>query len=55
VWGYPFVPAIFILFCIGLLVNTFVTQPREAIIGMVLVLSGVPLYWWFNKRVKSEE
>ena len=55
VWGYPFVPAIFILFCIGLLVNTFVTQPREAILGLVLVLSGVPLYWWFNKKVKNEE
>ncbi len=50
VWGYPFVPAIFILFCIGLLLNTFITQPREAILGMLLILSGVPLYWWFTSR-----
>ncbi|HEY3385595.1 MAG TPA: amino acid permease [Saprospiraceae bacterium] len=49
VWGYPFIPAIFILFCIGLLVNTFITQPREAILGLLLILSGAPLYWFFTK------
>ncbi|MBX2965554.1 MAG: amino acid permease [Cyclobacteriaceae bacterium] len=50
VWGYPFVPAIFILFCIGLVVNTFITQPREAFIGVALILAGVPLYLWFSRK-----
>ena len=50
VWGYPFVPAVFILFCIGLVLNTFITQPREAFMGMGLILSGIPLYWWFTKK-----
>lgn len=50
VWGYPVVPAIFILFCIGLLINTFVTQPREAIFGLLLMATGVPLYLWFRQR-----
>lgn len=54
VWGYPVVPALFILFCVGLLINTFVTQPREAIFGLVLVLSGVPMYWWFTKKAVKE-
>src|SRR5690606_37090644 len=49
-WGYPVIPALFILFCIGLVINTFVTQPREAIFGLVLLLTGVPLYIWFSKR-----
>jgi APA family basic amino acid/polyamine antiporter len=44
VWGYPFVPAIFILFCVGLFVNTIVTRPREAAIGVVLILLGIPVY-----------
>jgi len=43
-WGYPVVPAIFILFCIGLFFNTIITRPREAAIGMVLILSGIPVY-----------
>lgn len=49
VWGYPFVPAIFILFSAALFLNTFLTRPREAAIGVVLMLSGVPMYFWFKK------
>ena len=48
VWGYPFVPAIFILFCIGLIVNTLISQPREAGIGLALILSGVPFYYYWK-------
>ena len=50
VWGYPFVPAIFILFCAGLFFNTFITRPREAAIGLVLMLTGVPMYFWFKRK-----
>jgi len=53
VWGYPFVPAIVVLFCIGLFINTFITQPREAIFGMVLILSGLPLFFWFNRKQRA--
>jgi len=52
VWGYPIVPAIFILFCIALFVNTIITRPREAAIGLILMATGLPLWWWFNKRKK---
>jgi basic amino acid/polyamine antiporter, APA family len=44
VWGYPVVPAIFIVFCMYLVFNTIITRPREAAIGMILILSGVPVY-----------
>ncbi|HVE62097.1 MAG TPA: amino acid permease [Chitinophagaceae bacterium] len=50
VWGYPIVPAIVILFCAALFLNTIIARPREAAIGLVLMLTGVPLYWWFKKR-----
>lgn len=50
VWGYPVVPAIFILFCIGLFVNTIVARPREAIIGMILILLGIPVYYWLQRK-----
>jgi basic amino acid/polyamine antiporter, APA family len=49
VWGYPFVPAIFILFCIGLFFNTILTRPREAAIGMILIFSGIPVYFFLKK------
>jgi APA family basic amino acid/polyamine antiporter len=50
VWGYPVVPALYILFCIGLLVNTWITRPREAAIGAVLILLGVPVYFLMSKK-----
>jgi APA family basic amino acid/polyamine antiporter len=53
VWGYPVVPAIVILFCVGLFINTIFTRPREAAIGMVLMLTGVPMYYWFKKNNKQ--
>src|SRR5579875_665087 len=54
VWGYPVVPAIVILFCALLFVNTIFSRPREAGIGMILMLTGVPMYWWFRKRKSME-
>ncbi len=55
VWGYPVVPAIVVLFCAGLFINTFFTRPREAALGMVLMLTGVPMYWWFKRKNKQVE
>ncbi|RTL60594.1 MAG: amino acid permease [Sphingobacteriales bacterium] len=50
VWGYPVVPAIVLIFCAVLFINTIYSRPREAAIGTVLMLTGVPLYWWFKKK-----
>ena len=50
VWGYPFVPAIFILFCIGLFFNTILSRPREAAIGIILILSGIPVYLFMQRK-----
>ena len=50
VWGYPVVPAVFILFCIGLFINTIATRPREAAIGMILILTGIPVYFFMQRK-----
>ena len=50
VWGYPVVPAIVVMFCAVLVVNTVFSRPREAGIGAILMLTGVPMYWWFNRK-----
>lgn len=55
VWGYPIVPAIVIIFCIAIFLNTIVARPREAGIGLVLMLTGIPMYWWFTKGSKPKE
>ena len=55
VWGYPVIPAIFIIFCIGLFFNTIITRPREAIMGVILILSGIPVYFFINKKYRKKE
>lgn len=55
VWGYPVVPAIFILFCIGLFFNTIITRPREATIGLILIFSGIPVYFFLKRKYSKEK
>jgi len=54
-WGYPVVPALFILFCIGLFFNTIITRPREAGIGLSLILLGIPVYFLVGRRGKGSD
>jgi basic amino acid/polyamine antiporter, APA family len=44
-WGYPVVPALFVLLSVCLLVNTFWQQRADSMWGVVLVGSGIPAYW----------
>lgn len=49
--GYPVLPAIFVLFCITLVVVTIIQNPRDAGIGLVLVFSGIPFYLFWNRKI----
>ncbi len=48
--GYPVVPILFLLFCITICVMTLLNQPFEAIMGIVLIASGLPVYWWLGRK-----
>ena len=43
-WGYPVVPALFVVLSVCLLVNTFRQQRADSLWGIVLVGSGIPAY-----------
>lgn len=53
VWGYPWIPAIFVLFCITLVAVTIIQNPRDAGIGLLLVLLGIPFYIFWRKGAKE--
>ena len=44
VWGYPFIPLIFVFFCSALFILTLFNQPREACICLGLIATGIPVY-----------
>lgn len=47
-WGYPLVPALFILACLLLIGNTLKESPVESLIGLGIVALGVPAYLVFR-------
>ena len=53
VWGYPYVPAFFILFSTAIMINTFFTAPAQSFLGLGLTLLGVPVYLFWRKNILS--
>ena len=49
-WGYPVVPALFILGCALIVLNTLVEKTVEALIGLGLVALGLPAYAAWRRR-----
>lgn len=48
--GYPVVPILFLLFCITICIMTLINQPFEAMMGLALIASGLPVYWWLGRK-----
>jgi APA family basic amino acid/polyamine antiporter len=55
VWGYPIVPGLFVLICVALIVITCINHPREAALGVVLMLTGVPFYWYWKGNAQHSD
>ena len=50
-WGYPMLPALFVVASVGIVVNQVVNEPVESMTGLLLVASGLPVYFlWARKR-----
>jgi basic amino acid/polyamine antiporter, APA family len=51
VWGYPWVPAIFVLASVTIVVNRLVSEPLDSAAGLALVALGIPAYYlWAAPR-----
>ncbi len=48
--GYPVVPVLFCIVAAGLLISTLATSPRESLMGLTLVLAGIPFYFYWKRR-----
>ena len=52
-WGYPIVPALYILGASVILIVLFVYQPKTTLPGLVIVLTGVPIYFLWKRSAVS--
>lgn len=54
VWGYPYVPMFFVVVTSGYVVSVFVFKAAESLPGLLFLLLGVPVYFfWFRKRSEA--
>lgn len=52
--GYPWVPILFLVMAAALVLNTLIESPVESLIGVGLILTGVPVYLLFYRSPQNE-
>lgn len=50
---YPFIPIFFILFCVVLTGISFYESPLKSIMGLLLIVSGLPFYYYWQKNKRK--
>lgn len=45
-WGYPWTPLVFIIASVALTVNLWIEQPARSSLGVLVILVGVPFYFY---------
>jgi basic amino acid/polyamine antiporter, APA family len=54
VWGYPLVPALFVLSSALLLYYTFTDNLVNSAVGCLVILAGIPVFYAFDRRRTRE-
>ena len=59
-WGYPYIPAIFIVFAFAFVIFTVYndvvnymngnSRIINSLFGLLITLTGIPFYIWFKRR-----
>jgi APA family basic amino acid/polyamine antiporter len=49
VWGYPILPALFVVCATAVLISSYTSNLRGSLMGTALILLGVPVLWFVRK------
>ena len=52
-WGYPIVPIVFIVASTVVVLTQISTDPMGSATGLLLVATGLPVYWWWRPTQKG--
>jgi APA family basic amino acid/polyamine antiporter len=52
-WGYPVVPALFIVASAVLLYYSFMANWHNSVAGVLVILAGIPVFAFFRRRAKT--
>jgi APA family basic amino acid/polyamine antiporter len=54
-WGYPIVPALYVIAASALMVDLLILKPRFTWPGLLIALSGVPIYYWTTRQRSARD
>ena len=49
-WGYPVMPALFVVIAAILTVSQFLERPVRSVVGLLIILLGLPIYSALERR-----
>jgi APA family basic amino acid/polyamine antiporter len=50
---FPWPPIVFVLAALGITISTFVAEPMHACLGIAMILAGIPLYLFFQRKERA--
>ncbi len=53
VWGYPWAPLLFVAFAAWFIITTFIARPGSSLAGCAILLSGIPIYYWWRRGSRA--
>lgn len=53
-WGYPVLPAIFVLINIAVFFNTVFSQPGKSMIGLFILALGIPAFLFWKRKSRKQ-
>jgi len=54
VFGYPVVPAVFLLASAYMVLNALISDPRDTGITFAIILAGLPAFWLWGRKVARQ-
>jgi len=48
-------PAVFVLACAAIVVNAVVGAPKTALVGTLLIIAGLPVFWWSRRKSRRPD
>jgi APA family basic amino acid/polyamine antiporter len=52
--GYPWVPLAFVIVATWFVVNTLIVQTADSLVGLLLLLVGIPFYLYWKRQLNRE-